>query len=115
MRFAKLGANLTISDINEEGLIETKKMVKQLTGRDDNILTIKLDVSDREAVANSARIAKATFGPVDILINNAGIVQGKQITEMNEKMARLSLVVNCESHIWLIREFIHDMEERNKG
>jgi all-trans-retinol dehydrogenase (NAD+) len=55
------------------------------------------------------------FGPVDILINNAGIVQGKQITDMNEKMARLSLVVNCESHIWLIREFIHDMEEKNEG
>jgi all-trans-retinol dehydrogenase (NAD+) len=27
----------------------------------------------------------------------------------------LSMVVNCESHIWLIREFIVDMEKRNNG
>jgi|DEB0MinimDraft_12_1074336.scaffolds.fasta_scaffold82570_1 all-trans-retinol dehydrogenase (NAD+) len=74
LKFAKLGANLTISDINEEGLIETKKMVKDQTGRDDNILTIKLDVSNREAISSSAKEAIAKFGPVDILINNAGIV-----------------------------------------
>ena len=47
LKFAKRGANLTISDINEEGLNETKKMVKELTGTDENILTIKCDISDR--------------------------------------------------------------------
>ena len=74
LKFAKRGANVTISDINEEGLNETKRMVKELTGRDDNILTIKLDISDRKAIAASANLCKQRFGPVDILINNAGIV-----------------------------------------
>ena len=53
LKFAQLGANLTISDINEEGLMETKKMVFNLTGRDDNIMTIKLDVSNRKAIKDS--------------------------------------------------------------
>ena len=54
LKFAKRGANLTISDIKEEGLIETKKMVKELTGTDENIFTIKCDISDRKAIAQSA-------------------------------------------------------------
>ena len=74
LKFAKRGANLTISDINKEGLIETKRMVLEQTGRDDNILVIQLNVGDRQAVKNSAEQAIQKFGIVDILINNAGIV-----------------------------------------
>jgi len=74
LKFAKRGANLTISDINEAGLQETKQMVKALTGKDDNIFTIKLDVSNRDQVAESAKKAQSKFGHVDILVNNAGIV-----------------------------------------
>ena len=55
LKFAELGANITISDINEEGLKETKQMVKTQTGRDENILVIKLDVSKSEAIAASAK------------------------------------------------------------
>ena len=54
LNFAKAGANLTIMDINEEGLNETKRMVKELTGTDDNILAIKCDISDRQAITQSA-------------------------------------------------------------
>ena len=77
LKFATLGANLTLSDINEAGLLETKKMILALTGRDTNVLAIKLDVSDREAIRESAVSCRQKFGDVDILINNAGIVQGK--------------------------------------
>lgn len=115
LKFAARGANLTISDINEEGLNETKQMVKALTGRDNNIFTIKLDVSNRIAIKDSAEAARAKFGNVNILINNAGIVQGKEIMELDEKMAHLSFVVNLECHLWLIREFLPAMVEKNEG
>ena len=46
------------------------------------------------------------FGPIDILINNAGIVQGKLFHEMDEKLASLSLVINAESHWWLVKEVL---------
>lgn len=35
--------------------------------------------------------------------------------ELSEKMANLSLVVNYESHLWLIREFLGDMVKRDSG
>jgi all-trans-retinol dehydrogenase (NAD+) len=115
LKFAKRGANLTISDINEEGLTETKKMIKTQTGRDTNVLCIKLDVSNREAIKDSADQARNKFGNVDILINNAGIVQGKSILDLNEKLASKSLIVNMECHLWLIREFLPAMMDKNQG
>ena len=74
LKFAKLGANLTLSDINEAGLLETKQIIKNQTGSNKNVFTIKLDVSNRNAISESAKLCKKKFGKVDILINNAGIV-----------------------------------------
>ena len=88
LKFAARKANLTISDINEQGLLETKDMIQKATGTAQNILTIKLDVSSREEIASSAQKAKQAFGDVDILINNAGIVQGKTMMEMNENLMK---------------------------
>ena len=52
---------------------------------------------------------------VHILINNAGIVQGKSFLEMNEAFVHKSLVINLESHFWLIREFLPVMKKANEG
>ena len=61
-------------------------MIQKATGTAQNVLTIKLDVSNREEIRSSAQKAKQEFGDVDILINNAGIVQGKTMMEMSENM-----------------------------
>jgi all-trans-retinol dehydrogenase (NAD+) len=52
--FAKKGAKLTISDVNIDGLEETKRIIKSETGTDLNINCQKLDVSNRQNVADLA-------------------------------------------------------------
>jgi short-subunit dehydrogenase len=58
IKFAKMGAKLSLSDINMEGLEETKRMIHQQTGRDNNVCIFKCDVSKKEAVAEGAQIAR---------------------------------------------------------
>lgn len=62
-------------------------------------------------------MAKAVqkFGDVEILINNAGIVQGKLLHEMNEGMASKTMIVNAESHFWLCRDVLPAMMTKNEG
>ena len=55
------------------------------------------------------------FGPVDICINNAGIMQNALVQDMNENMASKTMTVNCECNIWIVRDFLTKMMERNKG
>jgi len=49
-------------------------MIKKETGKDSNIFASKLDISNRNNITEVFKKAKESFGPVDILINNAGIV-----------------------------------------
>jgi len=53
-KFAKKGAKLTISDVNVDGLEETKRIIKSETGTDMNINCQRLDVSSRQNVADLA-------------------------------------------------------------
>ena len=55
------------------------------------------------------------FGDVNIIINNAGVAQAKLFHEMSEMKASKSMVINCESHFWIIKQFLSKMIKRNEG
>ena len=94
---------------------ETKELIAKLTKSQDNTNCELLDVSNREQVRKVCYNAKRAFGDVDILINNAAIVGGKGIMELNEHFIRKAITVNVESHFWLISEFLPDMIRKNDG
>ncbi len=60
-------------------------------------------------------MAREKFGPVTLLINNAGIVSGKSILELSDFMMKKTLEVNTLAHLYTIREFLPDMIALNKG
>jgi NAD(P)-dependent dehydrogenase (short-subunit alcohol dehydrogenase family) len=70
---AKAGANVAIADIDEAAL----ELARQDLARDGTrVLTVPLDVSDRDAVEIAAKTVESTFGNVQVLVNNAGITLG---------------------------------------
>ena len=74
-----------------------------------------LDVSKRAAITEAANSARSAFGSVTLLINNAGIVSGKQTMELSESMIDRTMQVNTVSHIHTIQEFLPDMIAQKKG
>lgn len=67
------------------------------------------------SVKEAAIKAKAQFGDVSILINNAGIVNGKTIMELNEKDIERTLAVNTVGIIRTIHEFLPGMIANKRG
>jgi 2-hydroxycyclohexanecarboxyl-CoA dehydrogenase len=53
-----------------KGAEETVKMIEKIKGK---AIAVQADVTDSEKVHVSAEEARAKFGPVTILVNNAGI------------------------------------------
>ena len=80
-----------------------------------NIHVMHLDVSKRAAITEAANSARSAFGSVTLLINNAGIVSGKQTMELSETMIDRTMQVNTVSHIHTIQEFLPDMIAQKKG
>jgi len=93
-----------------------RKIVESVGGGiEDHILLMTCDVSDVAQVRESGRKAREKFGPVTMLINNAGIVSGKPILEISDQMMKKTLEVNTLGHLYTIREFLPDMIRLNKG
>ncbi|MGH6608897.1 MAG: SDR family NAD(P)-dependent oxidoreductase [Burkholderiaceae bacterium] len=88
--FAEHGARVVIADVNEEG----EALSKQLdAGRASFKMT---DVSRRADCEALVQHAVDTFGRVDILLNNAGIVHGAEFLEVTEEDFDRVLRVNLK-------------------
>lgn len=74
-----------------------------------------VDFSARESVYNFLREIKENEKPVDILINNAGTIIRKPLTEHDDETWNKVLSVNLDTQFILAREIGKEMIERKKG
>lgn len=103
------GAKLIIWDLNQDGLDMTLKEFSQWP-----VKGYCVDISDEKAVEGTAGKVLSE-GPVDILINNAGIVYGKLFHEHSYNEIRKTMAVNSEAMMWMTSQFLPDMLKRNSG
>ena len=74
-KLVNMGAKVTVADVNLKGLYDLKWEITEETEElDENVNIEHLDLADRESVKLCCDGAKHIFGPVDIVINNAGIM-----------------------------------------
>lgn len=83
----------------------------QRTGID----TIKFDVSDFDAVAEGMKQVEASKGPIDILINNAGITRDGTMHRMDFEQWNQVIQTNLSSCFNTCRAVIEGMRERGFG
>lgn len=80
-----------------------------------NAQAIPLDVTDSAEVSKAFASARATFGPVDVLINNAGMATSAPLERTSDERWQQVLDVNLNGAFFCTREVIKDMRERNWG
>lgn len=115
IKLGNMGCRLSLSDVNLEGLKETKDLCVKAGIKAEDVLTFFCDVSKRESIQAGASEARKAFGDVTILINNAGIVSGKTTLELSDAMIERTLHVNTISHLHTIREFLPGMIAKRRG
>jgi NAD(P)-dependent dehydrogenase (short-subunit alcohol dehydrogenase family) len=81
----------------------------------DNILPLQLDVNNREADIAAINKAKAHFGSIDVLINNAGYGLFGTIEETTEKEAREQMETNFFGLLWLTQAVLPVMRQQGYG
>ncbi|MNR22402.1 3-oxoacyl-[acyl-carrier-protein] reductase FabG [compost metagenome] len=62
-----------------------------------------LDVTDRASVEAAFDAAEAAFGPVDVVLNNAGIGNGQRVLEVSEEDWRAMLSTNLDG-VWRVAQ-----------
>jgi 3-oxoacyl-[acyl-carrier protein] reductase len=81
IRFAREGAKLVISDLDEVGLAEARQEIKSAGGE---VTTVVGNVSSRDDAQKMVDTAVETYGTLHILINNAGITRDGLTTRMKD-------------------------------
>ena len=68
---AEAGMKIVLSDIDGPALEESAAELAKDTGAE--VIAVPLDVTDRDGWARAAREVPAALGPVQLLVNNAGV------------------------------------------
>ncbi|CAK80736.1 unnamed protein product (macronuclear) [Paramecium tetraurelia] len=115
LRFARLGAKISIVDVNEDALNQVVGQINSLHG-EKAAFGVKCDVSDPQSVKNAIKkCIDFHQKKIDILINNAGVVSGKQILENTDAGIARTMNINTTAHHWTVREVLGDMIANKHG
>ncbi|HTU52879.1 MAG TPA: glucose 1-dehydrogenase [Acetobacteraceae bacterium] len=110
---AEAGAAVVIADVDEKVAGEGKGALAE-AGHE--AASIRLDVTDPDAVRAAAEQLEARFGAVDILVNNAGIARsGTAAEEVADEHWLDVLNVNLNGTFWCARAFGARMLGRGRG
>lgn len=85
------------------------------TGHADRALVTRLDVTDPTQVTESVRQAEASFGSIDVLVNNAGIGYFGAVEESEEAEVRRMFEINFFGLAQMIHAVLAGMRKRRRG
>lgn len=77
--FAEEGAKVAVIDVNEEALLEVSEELREY-----EIYTKVANVVESEEVEEAIKEVYETFGSVDIVVNNAGVIRDNLLFKMTD-------------------------------
>ena len=115
-RAAARGAHVGIWDMNGKALPDAAGRVAAARASEDQLVVSDVvDVGDPDAVLEAAARLGGSLGNVDVLVNNAGVVSGKPLTELSPEQVQRTLRVNIAALFWTSRAFLPAMIEAGAG
>lgn len=112
LQLAREGANVVISDIDDEAGAKTCDDIEALGV---GALYVHCNVSDEADVKKLFKAAYSKFGRIDILINNAGISPKLPFYEITEEQFRNVLDINLKSNFMCSKEAFEYMKDNGWG
>lgn len=111
-QFADRGARLSICSRDPD---ELTRGMDDLRERGARVVAVECDVTDRDRVREFVAVAKLRNGPVDVLVNNAGIIQVGPVEEMREEDFANSLKTHFWAALYTTLEVVPEMKARRTG
>jgi 3-oxoacyl-[acyl-carrier protein] reductase len=91
------------------------KLHAAVTGIGASARGFGFDVSDPAGTEKAFNAIESELGPVDVLINNAGILSNNKVAETTPDEWRKVLAVNLDGAFYLSRLIVPGMKERKRG
>jgi len=112
LALAREGCHVAVAARTSEQVAEAAASVAGLGVR---AMPVVLDVTDEHAVARAVASVVASLGPVDVLVNNAGIAESAPFAKTDTALWERHLRVNATGPYLLARAVLPAMLERGWG
>jgi len=96
-------------------LDQLESTAREVRGRGGSALDVPLDVTDPASIATALATVAARLGPVDVLVNNAGIAESAPFSKTTPEMWARHLDINATGPYRLTRAVLSGMLERGWG
>ena len=113
LRLANEGCHVVVADLNETGVTETAALIETTTNR--RSLGMKVDVTDESQVEAAVKTAVDTFGRLDVLVANAGVLIAGPTTEFDVNKWRLVVEVNLVGYFLAAKHAARMMQTQKSG
>ncbi len=111
--FAKEGASVIISDLNEDGALQ---VVKEIEADGGKAKAVVANVTKQADIDNMIDQAVSTYGSLDILVNNAGIMDNMMpAAEVTDEMWDKVFAINTTALMRTTRKALAVFLEQESG
>ncbi len=110
--FSRAGMKVVIADIEQSAL---DQVAEEFAASNAEHLTLKVDVTDRDAMEQAAAATIERFGKVHVLCNNAGVAVGGSIADMNYNDWDWVTRVNIDGVVNGVQTFLPRLTEHGEG
>lgn len=94
---------------------EAEELCRELTAQGVRAAVFSCDVGDMAGVQAMESAIRETLGPVEVLVNNAGIAQQKLFTDLTEEDWRQMMAVHVDGTFHTCRTFLPHMIRAHRG
>lgn len=113
IELAKAGYDIVVNYVSNEAAAQ--EVVKEIEGLGRKALAIQADTADLKAVQAMFRTASKEFESIDVLVNNAGVVDDKFLLMLPEDSLERSLDINIKGYFHCAQNAALKMMRKKKG
>lgn len=113
LELARRGAVTVAWDLDEDRLAGVVDQLREVG--DGRAYGYACDVTDADAVYRTAEQVRAEVGDVEVLVHNAGVVNGARLLDLPDAAIRRTFEVNTLALFWTTKAFLPAMEAARHG
>src|SRR5215469_6664283 len=110
---AEAGAAVAVNYL--EKAAEARQVVQEIKDKGGRAVTAAADVSQAKAVGGMVEAVARALGPIDVLVNNAGIGLVRTVDDLTEEDFDRTIAVNLKSVFLCTQATIPGMRARKWG
>ena len=113
LKLAECGYDIAVNYCSNDA--KAAEVVSEIEKLGRKAIAVKADTADLKAVQNMFREVQKTFGQLDVLVNNAGVVDDAYLLMINEDSLSRSLDINIKGYFHCAQQAALKMMSKKQG